>query len=181
MIANRFLSFVGLYMKRHAIVSRNGGCSNCLPLCVPFTSVAVSVTATRCMFIAAMYATSDRQYTTTATHSGSWCTCDKCPQSPIIISGTKNPFLCPDRRVATGEGRLAQWGRTKFVPSGRGEGKEGMGKEKEKGKKEGKEEEEGQLASHTIFRPCIIFFYNGRLLRLRLVVERSDAPGASRL
>ena len=29
--------------------------------------------------------------------------------------GPKNPFLCPDGRVATGEGRLAQWGRTKFV------------------------------------------------------------------
>ena len=29
--------------------------------------------------------------------------------------GLKNPFLCPDGRVATGEGRLAQWGRTKFV------------------------------------------------------------------
>jgi len=30
-------------------------------------------------------------------------------------AGPKNPFLCPDGRVATGEGRLAQWGRTKFV------------------------------------------------------------------
>ena len=29
--------------------------------------------------------------------------------------GLKNPFLCPDGRVATGEGRLARWGRTKFV------------------------------------------------------------------
>jgi len=30
-------------------------------------------------------------------------------------TGPKNPFLCPDGRVATGEGRLAQWGRTKLV------------------------------------------------------------------
>jgi len=29
----------------------------------------------------------------------------------------KNPFLCPDGRVATGEGRLVQRGRTKFVLS----------------------------------------------------------------
>jgi len=29
--------------------------------------------------------------------------------------GPKNPFfLCPNGRVATGEGRLVQWGRTKF-------------------------------------------------------------------
>ena len=27
----------------------------------------------------------------------------------------KTPFLCPDGRVATSEGRLAQWGTTKFV------------------------------------------------------------------
>jgi len=29
--------------------------------------------------------------------------------------GLKTPFLCPDGRVAAGEGRLAQWGRTKLV------------------------------------------------------------------
>jgi len=35
--------------------------------------------------------------------------------------GLKNPFLCPDGRVATGEGPLAQLGRTKFVlPHGAG-------------------------------------------------------------
>jgi len=33
----------------------------------------------------------------------------------VHIRALKNPFLCPDGRVARGEGRLAQWGRTKFV------------------------------------------------------------------
>jgi len=32
-----------------------------------------------------------------------------------VCPGPKNPFLCPDGRVATGEGRLAQWRRTKLV------------------------------------------------------------------
>jgi len=35
-------------------------------------------------------------------------------KTAYLYTGPKNPFLCPDERVATGEGRLAQWGRTKF-------------------------------------------------------------------
>ena len=62
-----------------------------------------------------------RTHTHTHTHTqGTDCTARQGPKT----------LLCSDRRVATGEGRLAQWGRTKFVPSGRGKGKEGDGKGK---------------------------------------------------
>ena len=73
-----------------------------------------------------------------------------CSTTPLEApSGPTNSFLCPDRRVATGDGRLAQWERAKFVPSGRGRGKEGDGKGK--GGRKGREgmEGEGRLASHV--------------------------------
>ena len=57
-------------------------------------------------------------------------TCNITHQGP----GPKTSFLCPDRRVATGEGWLAQWGRTKFVPSGREKGRKGMRKKRRKGR-----------------------------------------------
>jgi len=41
-----------------------------------------------------------------------WVQCS-CP-SVTVIQGLKNPFWCPDGRVATGEGRIPHWGRTKF-------------------------------------------------------------------
>jgi len=36
------------------------------------------------------------------------------PTRGTFSQGLKNAFLCPDGRVATGKGRLALWGRTKF-------------------------------------------------------------------
>jgi len=72
------------------------------------------------------------------------------------------PFWVFDGRVATGEGRLARWGRTKFVlphcasrpiKLATKQALIFMGWEEGKEEGKGREGREGRLASHAIFRP----------------------------